>query len=127
MGVDGSEGMPISFRYLIRLEIAEVYRGWKWEDTCIAELWPDYGRASKVSVSEDDKNLVITAEAGEQIPTYSDFEYVLTLVETSRNKEWAIVIKEPTYADEGRIPSTYAVIHTPSGRDLRKIFFGSSS
>ena len=127
MGVDGSEGMPISFRYLIRLEIAGTYPGSKWEDTCIAELWPDYGRASKVSVSEDGKSLLITAAAGEQIPTYSDFEYVLTLVETSRNKEWAIVIKEPAYADEGRISSTYAVIHTPSGRDLSKSIFGSSA
>ncbi|MDZ7794428.1 MAG: hypothetical protein U5P10_12290 [Spirochaetia bacterium] len=127
MGADGSEGLSVSFRYLIRLEIADTYPGSKWEDTCIAELWPDYGRASKASVSQDDKSLVITDGAGEQIPTYSDFEYVLTLVETSRNKEWAIVIKEPAYADEGRISSTYAVIHTPTGRDMSQRIFGPSA
>lgn len=127
MGLDGSEGMPTSFRYLVRLEIAEVYRGWKWEDTCIAELWPDYGEASNISVSEDDKSLIITTDAGEQIPTYSDFEYVLTLVDSSEDHEWAIVIKEPAYADEGRISSTYAVIHTPSGRDMSSRIFGPSA
>ncbi len=127
MGLDGSEGMAISLRYLIRLEIGEVYRGWKWEDTCIAELWPDYGGASEVSVSEDNKSLIITVDEGEQVPTYSDFEYVLTLVDNSKDHEWALVIKEPAYADEGRISSTYAVIHTPSGRDMSTRIFGPSA
>lgn len=41
MGLEGDEGLPRSFRYVLRLEIAEVYRGTTWEDTCLAEIRPE--------------------------------------------------------------------------------------
>lgn len=126
MGLDGSEGPSLSFRYIIQLTIADTYPGSTWEDTCIAELWPDYGSVSDVSISDDNRKVMITGEAGKQIPTYFPFEYVLTLVETSENHEWAVVIKEPAYPDSERVTSEYALIHTPTGRDMNAEIFGNS-
>lgn len=124
MGVDGSEKLPLHFIYILKLEIADTYPGSTWKDTCIAELWPDYGSAAGVSESEDSRSLVITTKEGEEIGTYSDFEYTVTLVEASSNYEWAIVILEPAYLEPGqRAESTYAVIHLPSGRNISAMLF----
>jgi hypothetical protein len=118
MGVEGDTGMGLSFRYILRLEIAEVYRGTSWEDTCIAEIWPDYGKIADVAVDDSMRQLVLTTPEGQRVPGYADFEYVLTMVEKSENAEWVIVIKEPAYADSGRVTSEYAVIHAPTGWDM---------
>ncbi len=92
--------------------------------TVIAEIWPDYGRLDDVTVSDDDRRLVLTTAYAERAPGYADFEYVLTVVELSQNREWAIVIKEPASPGTGRVSSQYAVIHPPhrprqDRRDLR--------
>jgi hypothetical protein len=120
MGVDGGMGMPLQFRYILRLEIAEVYRGTTWEDTCIAEIWPDFGEIEDVAVSDDMRRLVLTTPDGRLVPGYADFDSVLTLVDLSRDARWAIVIREPAYLEtgQGRVSSEYAVIHTPTGRDM---------
>ncbi|MFP4619644.1 MAG: NADase-type glycan-binding domain-containing protein [Spirochaetaceae bacterium] len=124
MGIDGGEQLPLHFMYILELRIADTYPGSTWEDTCIAELWPDYGEAAGVFESEDGRSLVISTEEGEKIPSYSSFEYVLTLVETSPNYEWALVIHEPAYLEPGeRAESTYAIIHLPSGRDISAELF----
>ena len=124
MGLDGSEGRNIDFHYVIKLEIVDTYRGSTWEDTCIAELWTDYGDAAGVSESKDRRSLLMITAEGEEIPSYSEFEYVVTLVDTSTNYEWALVIHEPAYLEPGeRATSTYAVIHLPSGRNISSELF----
>ncbi len=127
MGVDGDAGMPLNFRYILRLEIAQVYRGSTWEDTCVAEIWPDWGEITEVSVSESMRRLVLTTADGEHVPGYADFEFVLTLLDQSTDGEWAIVIKEPAYPGSGRVHSEYAVIHTPTGQDMTAAIFPDSA
>jgi hypothetical protein len=125
-GLSGEESLPLFFRYIINIEIADVYRGTTWEDTCIAELWPDYGSAGEIHVSEDRRSLVMVTDAGESIETYYPFTSVLTLVETGPEKTWAIVIKEPAYQDEGRVETEYAVVQVPAGRDMTEEIFGKT-
>jgi hypothetical protein len=123
MGLSGSGGPPLNFRYIIRLEIADVYQGTTWDDTCIAELWPDYGEVSGVTESADGRSLLITTAAGEEVRSYSPLEYLLSIYETSPDNEWVLVMREPFYAGEGRVSTDYALIHTPSGRDMSgKVF-----
>ena len=123
MGISGSGGPPLYFRYIIRLEIDAVYRGSTWDDTCIAELWPDYGEVSAVSESPDSRSLLITTASGDEVRTYSPGEYLLSIYETSPDNEWALVMREPFYAGEGRVSTDYALIHTPSGRDMSEEVF----
>lgn len=117
-GANAESGLSYDFRYLIHLEIADIYPGTRWEDTCIAELWADYGDAVGVRESENMRSLVITKADNEEIIVYSPFEYLVTLLETNSSNEWALVILEPYYHDGGRIETRYAVIHLPTGRDL---------
>lgn len=123
MGLAGGGGPPLNFRYIIRMEIAAVYRGTTWDDTCIAELWPDFGEVASVSEAPDSRSLVITTDTGDEVRTYALLEYLLSIYETSPDNQWALVMREPFYAGEGRISTDYALIHTPSGRDMSaKVF-----
>jgi hypothetical protein len=126
MGLLGEKGIPVHFRYVFRLEIAEVYRGTTWEDTCLAEIWPDYGEIVDVAVDENMRRLLLTTADGRRVGGYADFEYVLTVVAQSDDAEWVIVIKEPAYPGSHRVTSEYAVIHTPTGRDMTDAIFADS-
>jgi hypothetical protein len=128
MGLAAGEGPPLSFRWIITIEIAEVYRGSRWEDTCIAELWPDYGEVAGVSLSEDERRLLIRKETGGRIPVYAEFDALLTLVTSSDDSEWAVLLREPAYAEAGeRVTGEYAVVHTPTGRDVSALIFAEPS
>jgi len=119
MGLDGSENLGLHFRYIVKLEIADIYPGSTWEDTCIAELWPDFGAGTEISVSSNMRSLLVTKDTGEQIPTYADIRYVISLLEASPNKEWALILQEPAYLELGeRASSSYTVVHTPTGWDI---------
>lgn len=126
MNVDGSEGLARSYRLLIRMEITDVYQGTNWDDTCITELWPDYGAAERVFVSGNGSSLMMEKSGGETIRSYEPFGSVLTLVESSRNNRWAVLIKEDAYNEGGRVESEYVLVHVPTGRDMTKEILGTS-
>ncbi len=123
MGISPGMEVPLRFRYILRLEIAEVFRGTSWEDTCIAEIWPDYGQIAYVDVDANMRLLLLGTPDGRQIPGYADFPSVLTILAQSEDAAWVIVIKEPAYPGSGRVSSEYAVIHSPTGRDMTSAVF----
>jgi hypothetical protein len=118
MGVTGETGIPLRFRYIVKLEIAEVYRGTTWEDTCIAEIWPDYGAVTAVTTSDNQRQLILTIPDGRNVAGYADFESVLTVADIDDTGQWALLIKEPAYSEAGRVSSEYSIVHLPTGRDM---------
>ena len=127
MGLSGSGNVPKSFRYIIQLEINSTYAGTTWEDSCIAELWPDYGQVAEVVLSEDSQHLNIVNPSGLCVPVFYDFDYVLTLLETSRDKTWVLALKEPANHADGRVTTKYGIIHLPTGRELTRQILGPES
>ena len=127
MGLKGDEEIGKSFVYILRLTIETTYPGSIWEDTCIAELWPDYGAVTEIDLRGEDQYIDITDELGRDIPVFYDFDYVLTLIDWSEEQRWALVIKEPAYPDSGRVSSAYAIIHLPTGRELTAEILGPDS
>jgi hypothetical protein len=131
MGLDNGDpngdAIPKSFRYIIRLEIESTYPGTKWEDSCIAELWPDYGSPAAARVNESGDTLTIIAPEGTAIPVYHNTDGVLTLLELSRDNQWALVIREPATPKDGRISTSYEIIHLPTGRVLTDTILGQNS
>jgi hypothetical protein len=127
MGLSGDEGMEKKFVYILRITIEATYPGSTWEDTCIAELWPDYGAAAEVELRGEDQYLDITDELGQNIPVFYDFDYVLSLIDVSKDRRWALLIKEPAYPGTGRVSSAYAIIHLPTGRELTAEILGPES
>ncbi|MDA3947928.1 MAG: hypothetical protein PF508_01775 [Spirochaeta sp.] len=122
-GMTPDLGLTAGFRYILRVEIVDVYPGTTWEDTCIAEIWPDYGAITAVAVASDDRTLTASFRGAAPFPTYRSLEYALTVVETSDNGEWVIVAREPYY-DQPRHPTSYALVHAPSGRNVSQAILG---
>ena len=127
MGLSGDEGIAKKFVYILRLTIDATYPGTRWEDTCIAELWPDYGTVNEIELRGEDQYLYITDEVEQNIPVFYDFDYVLSLIDSSQDRRWAVVIKEPAYSGDSRVSSTYAIIHLPTGREMTANILGSES
>ncbi|MFO7850290.1 MAG: hypothetical protein R6V67_10050, partial [Spirochaetia bacterium] len=89
--------------------------------------WPDYGQVCEAMLSGDNKRLSIVDSEGLHIPVFYDFDYVLTLLELSRDKTWALVLKEPAYPGSERVSTEYGIIHLPTGRELTKSILGPKS
>ncbi len=127
MGYSGDEEVSKSFVYILRLTIETTYPGTTWDDTCIAELWPDYGTVTELDLRGEDQYIDIIDELGQHIPVFYDFDYVLTLIDWSKEQRWALLIKEPAHPDSGRVSSAYALIHLPTGRELTAEILGPES
>jgi hypothetical protein len=127
MGLSGDEQVGRQFRYILRLTIESTYPGSTWEDTCIAELWPDYGAVTEIDLKDDDQYLHIVDAVGQDISVYYDFGYVLTLVDQSEGRRWALLIKEGAYPHSSDASSTFAIVHVPTGRDRAAEILGPES
>ncbi|MBN2510557.1 MAG: hypothetical protein JXB03_09775 [Spirochaetales bacterium] len=125
MGLRAGDELERKCVYILQLEIGAVYAGTTWKDTCIAELWPDYGPVQSAAVQDDDSTLVITLSGNVEIPVYHDPDSVLTLLEVSHDNEWAIIIREPSVPGSGPLLSEYKVFHVPTGRDVTRDILGS--
>ncbi len=117
----------------LQLEIVEVYKGTRYDDTCISELFfndtyvADYRNQpySKVlNVYVDDSNegqILIDTPTQKGIQILSDPESVFQVIDISENKRWATIIRMPVAMGEGRVETEYLIVNTHT----RKILNGN--
>ena len=113
---------------ILRLEIAEVYKGTKYDDTCISELFfndtfiADYRNQKFDAVADvyaDENNesqLIFELPNGKTTIAKSDPEAVFQVVDISPCKRWAVVIKMPSAVGEGRVETEYMLLNTQLNR-----------
>lgn len=118
MGIARSQKPEMDFLYIIQLSIVSVYEGSSWEDSCLAEIWADYGPIEEIHINSDGHGIILRDSFEQEVPVYTDSEGILSIVELSESLEWALLLREPATAGEGRIESSYILLHLPSGRDL---------
>ncbi len=126
MGLGPEAPIPMDWQYVLRIEIESVYHGDRWADTCIAELWPDYGPVAAVSVSEDGSALISSTEAGYEPVVYRNDELVMELAATSPEAEWVILTAVARGAQEGRRESEYLLVNSSTGHELTEEITGSA-
>ncbi|HDP55305.1 MAG TPA: hypothetical protein ENN24_06480 [Bacteroidetes bacterium] len=113
---------------ILKLEIVEVYKGTKYNDTCISEIFfndtfiADY-RSQKfdtiADVYADENNesqLLFELTNGKTAIAISDPESVFQVVAISSCKRWAVVIKMPSGVGEGRVETEYMLLNTHLNR-----------
>ena len=113
---------------ILRLEIAEVYKGTKYDDTCISELFfndtfiADYRNQKFDAVADvyaDENNesqLIFELPNGKTTIAITDPEAVFQIVDLSPCKRWAVVIKMPSAVGEGRVETEYMLLNTHLNR-----------
>ena len=124
MGVGPEAPIPMSYRYVLKIEIAGIYEGSRWSDCCIADLWPDYGPVEAVEVSDDGAGLLAFTEAGYEIEVYRDEQSVLEVSAVSPESEWATVVASPREAGRGRVYTEHRLISAATGKELTQTLIG---
>lgn len=89
---------------IIKLEIQDVYKGSKWDDTCISEIFFDdvfmhnsleekYTHIDSVYVNKDENAILLNSDQDQRIKLFQDTESVFQIIDTSADHQWAIVIR----------------------------------
>lgn len=112
----------------LKLEIESVYKGSKYDDTCISEIFfnksfvADYRIQRYSSVlniytdrSNDSKILIDTPDQN-GILLIDDPESVFQVIDISTSKRWATVIKMPSSMNEGRTETEYLIVNNHLGK-----------
>lgn len=114
----------------LQLEIVSVYKGTKYDDTCVSELFfndtyvADYRNQpypKVLNVYVDDSNegqVLIDTPAQKGVQILNDPESVFQVVDISENKRWATIIRMPAAMGEGRVETEYLVVNTHTGKVL---------
>jgi len=123
---------PPQVKWILKIEILTVYKGSKWDDTCISEIFfndryignsHDYKNTEieKVYESKDyDKIIMITGEHGPVTLCKSDSEDTgISVMEISKDNQWLIVISERWNPNLPRTETEYQIFNTFLGRDMK--------
>lgn len=95
---------PADTAVIIKLEILQVYKGSKWDDTCISEIFfndvflynplqEKYHAVDSVYVNDAENAVVINTPQKKGIEFFNNPESVLQIIETSADNQWVIVIR----------------------------------
>lgn len=114
--------------HFVEIEIIDVYKGSKYSDTCISEIFfnnsyvPDYRKQNFTGVldiyvdEQNESRLLIDTQYDKGIEVLNSPEAILQLLETSVDKRWAILISAPAFAGEGRVATEYLLFNTHLGK-----------
>ncbi|MDX9848244.1 MAG: hypothetical protein RBT74_14775 [Tenuifilaceae bacterium] len=117
----------------LKLEIVSVYKGSKYDDTCISEIFfnqsfvADYRSQRHSSIVNiythegNDSQLLIDTPNQNGILLIDDPESVFQIIDISSSKRWATVIKMPSSMNEGRTETEYLIINTHLGKVMNSL------
>lgn len=117
---------------IVQLEITEVYKGSRYNDTCLSEIFfndsyiPNANRfryheiENVYTLDDDDSKVVIDSREGKGTIIIEDSESVFQVIDISSNKQWATVIRMPADIGNGRAETEYLIVNTLLGRVMNR-------
>ncbi len=104
---------------ILKLEILDIYRGSKYADVCISEIFfndrfispkPQIANSiKKIYLNDTENTLLVDKNNHIGDVVYKDTLSVLQIIEVSENKKWAVLISMPAKT-EGRAETTYLLV-----------------
>ena len=120
------------FKFILSLEILDVYKGSKWDDTCISEISFVRKNGNEVKIdsiyTNDDENTVFfDTNTGKGNVLVQDKQSVFQLVENSADKKWLIIIRMPSDVGDSRAETEYQLWYLPLKKkiDLRAMGYNA--
>ncbi len=129
----------MKLRYILKLDILDVYKGSKWDDTCISDIWVSYKESTKVGIptediiediyeSDDMNSGVIFVDTNKErqlilvdkksLPEYKNLKkgesLDLVLMDISKDKEWAQVNYMFNQEGAGKVEEYSVLYHSRS-------------
>lgn len=117
---------------IFQLEIKSVYKGTKYNDTCISEIFFSdtfiadsrqykYGKVENVySDEKNESRVLIDTQNQKGIVVLDDTESVFQVIDVSGNKQWATIIRMPAIIGNGRAETEYLILNTMLGRVMNR-------
>ncbi len=119
---------------ILRLDIVEVYRGTKWNDACISEVFfgsiyvaddrrHKYAGAQNIRVDPKNESRILADLPGKKnVVIYNDPGYVLGLAEISPSLHWATVMRMDAGPGAGRRQTEWLLLDIPNGKVVNPEF-----
>lgn len=112
---------------IVQLEIIEVFKGSKYNDTCLSEIFfnhsfiPNiknyrYHEVKNVYTQDDESKLLIDCREGKGIIIIEDSESVFQVIDISSNSQWVTIIRMPADIGNGRVETEYLIVNTNLGK-----------
>ncbi len=109
---------------IVSCKIQSVYRGSKWNDTCLSELSFTFPKSISrklapvraISTDGDEHSVFLNRTDGTKDILVKDVDSIFQIVEVSPDKEWVILIQMPSHPGPGRVETRYLLYRT----DLKK-------
>lgn len=107
---------PVTEGYFLQLEIIDVYKGSRWNDTCISEIsWIRSSKpiqmAKKAYTNKDGSALLIDTETQKAVVLAKDSSRAMSIEGSSSDLRWLIVESTPLKNDGGA-ETTYELYNT---------------
>jgi len=109
---------------LISLKIRSVYRGSKWNDTCLCELSFSFPKSSTeksistVTTDKTENTVFLEHPDGTKDVLVKDINSVFQIIEASPDKQWVILIQMPAHPAPGRVATRYLLYNTRSKKKV---------
>lgn len=117
---------------IVKLEIEEVYKGTKYDDTCISEIFyndsfvadyrhQQFKKVENIYIDESNEGRVLIDTPNQKgIVIIEDPESVFQVIDISIRKKWATIIRMPANSGEGRVETEYLLVNTHLGKIMNE-------
>ncbi len=109
---------------VVSCKIKSVYRGSKWNDTCLSELSFHIPRRhvektiSAVKTNKQENTVFLERIDGTRDILIKDTGSVFQIMDISQDKAWVILIQMPAHPGPGRVATHYLLYHTGSKKKI---------
>ncbi|MBW1677638.1 MAG: hypothetical protein JRJ79_13815 [Deltaproteobacteria bacterium] len=111
------KSLKLDVRYILQIKILDVFKGTKYDDTCISEIKIDtasqpYPVIEKVYVNKHENTILMNTKSASNIILDQDPHAVFQIVAVSAARQWVIVIEMPAEIGSSRAETTYVLYNT---------------
>jgi hypothetical protein len=111
---------------IVSCKIQSVYRGSKWNDTCLSELSFTFPKSISrklapvraISTDQDEHSVFLNRTDGTKDILVKDVDSIFQIVEISPDKEWVILIQMPSHPGPGRVETQYLLFNTITSKQV---------
>jgi hypothetical protein len=110
------------FEYILQLEIMDVYKGSKWDDTCISEIEFIKNKnetmiVKKIYTNDDENSVFFDTNENSRIKLVEEKQSIFQIIDNSADKNWLILIRMPAEM-EGRGETEYQLYYLPLKKNV---------
>lgn len=100
--------------YILQCTLVDVYKGNKYNDTCISEIQraPLHPIIQNIYINEKENGLLIDTDIKKGIVLEQSPSDVLQIIDTSKDKQWVIVLSMPSNISNSRTETHYTLYNT---------------